>query len=67
MKKRVLAAISGGVDSAVAARLALESNHEVVGVTMRLWGGKKQSRSCSTADADEAANVARSLQIEHIV
>ena len=67
MKKRVLAAISGGVDSAVAARLALESNHEVVGVTMRLWGGRKQSRSCSTADADEAANVAKSLQIEHIV
>jgi tRNA-specific 2-thiouridylase len=34
---RTLVAMSGGVDSAVAAQLALDAGHEVVGVTLKLW------------------------------
>ncbi|MHB1785599.1 MAG: tRNA 2-thiouridine(34) synthase MnmA, partial [Acidimicrobiales bacterium] len=36
---RVLVAMSGGVDSSVAAALMLEAGHDVVGATMKLWGG----------------------------
>ena len=36
---KVLCAMSGGVDSSVAAAELLAAGHEVVGVTMRLWGG----------------------------
>ncbi|HNL50261.1 MAG TPA: tRNA 2-thiouridine(34) synthase MnmA, partial [Microthrixaceae bacterium] len=35
----MLAAMSGGVDSSVAVALLQERGHDVVGVTMRLWGG----------------------------
>jgi tRNA-specific 2-thiouridylase len=35
----VLVAMSGGVDSSVAAALLARQGHEVVGVTMKLWGG----------------------------
>ena len=34
---RVLAAMSGGVDSSVAAALLLEQGHDVMGATMKLW------------------------------
>ena len=37
MKEKVLVAMSGGVDSSVAAALLLESGYDPVGVTMRLW------------------------------
>ena len=36
---RVLVAMSGGVDSSVAAALLLDAGHDVVGATMKLWGG----------------------------
>ncbi|MEC7174910.1 MAG: tRNA 2-thiouridine(34) synthase MnmA, partial [Actinomycetota bacterium] len=37
---RVMIGMSGGVDSSVAAALLHEQGHDVVGVTMRLWGGE---------------------------
>ena len=64
---KVLAAMSGGVDSSVAAARLLEAGHEVVGVTMKLWGGESDTGCCSVADVDDARTVARRLGIEHHV
>ncbi len=65
--ERVLVAMSGGVDSSVAAALMLEAGHDVVGVTLKLWGGESDSGCCSVADVDDARQVARRLGIEHHV
>ncbi|HYA69725.1 MAG TPA: hypothetical protein VED63_13420, partial [Acidimicrobiales bacterium] len=46
---RVLVAMSGGVDSSVAAALMAEAGHEVVGATLKLWGGPSDSGCCSVA------------------
>jgi tRNA-specific 2-thiouridylase len=59
--------MSGGVDSSVAAALLLEAGHDVVGVTLKLWGGDSDSGCCSVADVDDARSVARRLGIEHHV
>ena len=65
--ERVLVAMSGGVDSSVAAALLREEGHEVVGVTLKLWGGESDSGCCSVADVDDARWAARHLDIEHHV
>ncbi len=62
---RMLVAMSGGVDSSVAAALALREGYEAIGVTLQLAGGG--SRCCSLADADDARRVARHLGIRHFV
>lgn len=64
---KVLAAMSGGVDSSVAAALLLSEGHEVVGATMKLWGGPSDSGCCSVADVDDARRVAQQLGIPHHV
>jgi tRNA-specific 2-thiouridylase len=64
---KVLCAMSGGVDSSVAAIELLEAGHEVVGVTMRLWGGESDTGCCSIADVDDARRVAQHLGIDHVV
>lgn len=64
---RVMLAMSGGVDSSVAAALLLDDGHEVVGVTMRLWGGESDTGCCSVADVDDARRVAQQLGIDHVV
>jgi len=64
---RVLAAMSGGVDSSVAAALLIDAGHEVVGATMKLWGGPSDSGCCSVADTDDARRVAEQLGIAHHV
>ncbi|MCU1487190.1 MAG: mnmA, partial [Actinomycetia bacterium] len=63
----VLVAMSGGVDSSVAAALLLEAGHEVTGCTMRLWGGESDTGCCSVADVDDARRVAQQLGIPHYV
>ncbi|MEO7837224.1 MAG: asparagine synthase-related protein, partial [Acidimicrobiales bacterium] len=67
MGTRVLVAMSGGVDSSVAAALLVEAGHEVVGATMKLWGGASDSGCCSVADVDDARRVAQQLGIVHHV
>ena len=64
---RVLVAMSGGVDSSVAAALLAEEGHEVVGATMKLWGGDSDSGCCSVADVEDARRVADQLGIVHHV
>jgi tRNA-specific 2-thiouridylase len=64
---KVLAAMSGGVDSSVAAALLLEQGHDVVGVTMRLWDGDVEGTCCSVTEIDDARRVAQQLGIDHWV
>jgi tRNA-specific 2-thiouridylase len=59
--------MSGGVDSSVAAALLSEEGHEVVGVTLKLWGGDSDSGCCSVADVEDARRVAEQLGIVHHV
>ena len=64
---RVLAAMSGGVDSSVAAALLAEQGHDVVGVTLKLWGGESDTGCCSVSDVEDARRVADLLGVEHHV
>ena len=70
-ERRVLVAMSGGVDSSVAAWLLREQGYECVGVTMKLLGAlpaqpEDQGRPCCTLDdAQDAGDVARRLGIPH--
>jgi tRNA-uridine 2-sulfurtransferase len=64
---KVLVAMSGGVDSSVAAARLREAGHEVVGVTMKLWGGESDTGCCSVSDVDDARRVAQQLGIVHHV
>ncbi len=61
--------MSGGVDSSVAAALAVERHgvDDVVGATLKLWGGESDSGCCSVADVDDARRVADQLGIVHHV
>ena len=66
--ERVLAAMSGGVDSSAAAALLLEQGHDVVGVWMRLHDAadtySTSNRSCCSLDAaEDARRVAGQLGI----
>ncbi len=63
----VLVAMSGGVDSSVAAALLAEAGHDVVGVTLKLWGGDSDTGCCSVSDVDDARRVADHLGIDHHV
>jgi tRNA-specific 2-thiouridylase len=66
---RVLVAMSGGVDSAVAAARLVAAGHEVVGVTLHLWDypdeTPEKSRCCAPEDAHDARRVAAHLGIAH--
>ncbi len=59
--------MSGGVDSSVAALLLKRAGHDVVGVTMKLWGGDSDTGCCSVSDVDDARRVAQQLGIDHLV
>ncbi len=63
----ILVAMSGGVDSSVAAALLVAEGHHVVGVTLKLWGGESDSGCCSVSDVDDARRVAQQLGIDHHV
>jgi tRNA-uridine 2-sulfurtransferase len=69
-KERVIAAMSGGVDSAVAAGLLLEAGYDVVGVTMKMYSPSKPAYAkscCGIDDFDDARRSASALGIPHYV
>src|SRR6202012_6199830 len=67
---RVIAAMSGGVDSAVAAGLLVEAGYDVVGVTMKMYAPTKPAHAkscCGADDFDDARRSAQTLGIPHYV
>ena len=63
----MLVAMSGGVDSSVAAALLVERGWDVTGVTLKLWGGESDSGCCSVSDVEDARRVAAQLDVPHYV
>lgn len=72
-KPRVLVAMSGGVDSSVAAALLVDQGYEVIGATMQVWDyssceiDEGNGTCCSSLDVDDARSVADRLGIPFYV
>jgi len=74
-KKRIVVAMSGGVDSSVAAALCKEQGHEVIGMTMQIWDyskftaleGETFGSCCSLDDVHDARRVADQIGIPFYV
>jgi tRNA-specific 2-thiouridylase len=68
---KALVAMSGGVDSSVAAALMLEEGYDVIGVTLKQWEGPNGlmpvSGCCTLSDAEDARRVAAQLGIPYYV
>lgn len=68
---RIVAAMSGGVDSSVAAALLAEAGHEVIGLSMQLYDQRDPQTSfgtcCTLDDLYDARRVARRIGIPHYI
>ncbi|MCY4263208.1 MAG: tRNA 2-thiouridine(34) synthase MnmA [Candidatus Dadabacteria bacterium] len=68
MGKKIVVAMSGGVDSATTAALLKSQGHEVIGVTMQLWDyGESEGGCCSADEVCDARRVAYEIGIPHYV
>ncbi|MGN1120425.1 MAG: tRNA 2-thiouridine(34) synthase MnmA, partial [Oscillospiraceae bacterium] len=70
--ERIMAGMSGGVDSSVCAALLLKEGYEVSGATLRLYDGEDYNAGltktcCSLSDAEDAKAVCMKLGIPHYV
>lgn len=68
--ERVVVAMSGGVDSSVAAAILQEEGYEVIGVTMQIWSsdaGTGEDGCCSFTAVEDARRVAAKLDIPYYV
>ena len=68
--KRILLALSGGVDSSVAAFLLQQAGYEVIGITMKMWSYEKTYHGKVGRKSDDefildAQNLSKKLKIEH--
>lgn len=72
-KGRVLVAMSGGIDSSVAAVMLHEQGYEVIGMTMKTWdyagagASKKETGCCSLDSINDARNIAVGLGFPHYI
>jgi len=72
-KGRILVAMSGGIDSSVAAMMLHDEGYEVVGITMKTWdyatsgGARKTTGCCSLDDINDARNLAVSRGFHHMI
>ena len=72
-KGRILVAMSGGIDSTVAAMMLHDEGYEVVGITMKTWdyensgGSKKETGCCSLDSINDARNMAVERGFHHII
>ncbi len=68
---RAVVAMSGGVDSSVAAAMMVEAGHDVIGVTLKQWedadGNLPTAGCCTVGDAEDARRVAAQLDIPYYV
>lgn len=68
---RVVVAMSGGVDSSVAAALLVEAGHDVIGLSMQLYdqqqGDRRFGTCCTIDDLHDARRVAQRLHIPHYI
>ena len=70
---RILVAMSGGVDSSIAALMLHEQGYEVIGVTMKTWdyaeasGGKRITGCCDLDSINDARELAVSRGMTHII
>ncbi len=70
---RILVAMSGGIDSSVAAVMLHEQGYEVIGMTMKTWdyassgGSKKETGCCSLDSINDARNIAVNLGFPHYI
>jgi tRNA-uridine 2-sulfurtransferase len=70
---KILVAMSGGIDSSVAAIMLHEEGYEVIGITMKTWdyassgGSKKETGCCSLDSINDARSIAVNLGFPHLI